>query len=127
MKRWSPGERPADASDRPKRESWIVRAVSRLREWVKERWPALLVAAAVLIQYRAPLWGRVYWFEDIAAYFEPLWTASARAMRTGSLPTWDLGAWSGQPILGDPQVGALYPPNWIWLLVKPLRAYAWLA
>src|SRR5947209_3274793 len=97
--------------------------MKRAREW----WPALLVSALVLWQFRAPLLGRVYWFEDIQAYFHPLWTAAARTMRRGDLPSWDLGAWAGQPLLGDPQIGALYPPNWLWLVVAPLRAYALLA
>jgi hypothetical protein len=69
----------------------------------------------------------VWWFEDIQAYFVPLWTAAARAMRHATAPTWDLGAWSGQPLIGDPQIGLFYPPNWIWLWVSPVRAYAWLA
>src|SRR3954447_916642 len=87
---------------------------------------ALIVALAIAWQYRAPLLGRVWWFEDIAAYFQPLWTAAARQMRRGSLPSWELFAWSGQPVIGDPQVGALYPLNWLWMLLNPLRSYAWL-
>jgi hypothetical protein len=61
-----------------------------------------LVALAIGWQYRAPLVGRVWYFEDIAAYFVPLYAAAARAMRTGGFPTWALGAWSGQPLVGDP-------------------------
>ena len=99
-----------------------MKAAARLRS----AWPAILVAVAIAWQYRAPLLGRVYWFEDIAAYFHPLYTAVARQMRWGSLPSWDLGAWSGQPLLGDPQIGALYPPNWLWLAMPPMRMYAWL-
>jgi hypothetical protein len=86
----------------------------------------VLVVLAIGWQFHAPLVGRVYHFEDIAAYFEPLWTAAARQMRLGSLPSWELGAWSGLPLLRDPQVGALYPPNWLWLVLSPLRVYAWL-
>jgi len=85
-----------------------------------------VVAAALCVQFRAPLVGRVWFFEDIAAYFEPLWTAAARQMRWGSLPSWDNGAWCGLPLLGDPQVGVLYPLNWLWMIVSPLRLYAWL-
>jgi hypothetical protein len=84
------------------------------------------VAIAILIQYRAPLLGRIWFFEDIQAYFLPLWTAVARNLRHGYLPSWDLGAWSGQPLLGDPQIGILYPPNWLILILHPMRAYAWL-
>jgi hypothetical protein len=87
----------------------------------------IIVGAAIAWQFRAPLIGKVWCFEDIEAYFLPLWSAAARAMRHGIIPTWDLGAWSGQPLVGDPQIGIFYPPNWIWLWVNPLRAYAWLA
>lgn len=86
--------------------------------------PLLLVIAAVLWQFAPVLSGRVYRFEDIAGYFEPLWTAAARAMRAGRWPLWDGGAWSGQPIVGDPQAGVFYPPNWLWLALPVLRAYA---
>jgi hypothetical protein len=84
----------------------------------------LVVAAVALLQFAPVLAGRVYRFEDIAGYFEPLWTAAARAMRSGRWPGWDSGAWSGQPLLGDPQLGAFYPPHWLWLGLPILRAYA---
>ncbi len=87
----------------------------------------LAVVAAVLVQFRAVLAGRVFRFEDIAGYFEPLWTAAARAMAQGRLPLWDGGAWGGQPLVGDPQAGIFYPPNWLWLALPVLRAYAVLA
>ncbi|HEX9102849.1 MAG TPA: hypothetical protein VF997_11630, partial [Polyangia bacterium] len=94
--------------------------------WLKRWWPALIVAAAVVLQFGAPLVGRVWFFEDIAAYFAPLYTSAAAAMRNGAFPTWDLGAWSGQPLVGDPQLGLFYPPNWLWMVVHPTRTYAWL-
>src|SRR5258706_15210836 len=87
-------------------------------------WPLLVTATAIAMQYRAAdvlLRGRVFWFEDIAAYFVPLYSAAARLMRAGSLGSLDGGAWAGQPILGDPQVGMLYPLNWLWLWVRPVR------
>jgi hypothetical protein len=97
-----------------------------MSERIRRHIPAALVWLAVAFQFRAVWLGRVYWFEDIAAYFQPLYTAAARAMRSGTLPSWDLGAWSGQPLIGDPQIGIFYPPNWIWLILRPVRAYAWL-
>lgn len=92
---------------------------------LSERGPALLVVLAVAWQYRAPLLGRVWYFEDIASYFVPLYSAAARAMRSGQLPLWDPGAWGGQAVLGDPQVGCFYPPNWAWLALSPVTLYAW--
>jgi hypothetical protein len=84
---------------------------------------ALVVAAPWVFLWRRALVGRVLFFEDVAAYFLPLWTAAARRMRSGRLPSWELGAFSGQPLLGDPQIGIFYPPHWIWLAVAPARAY----
>ncbi|MDO9019758.1 MAG: YfhO family protein [Deltaproteobacteria bacterium] len=95
--------------------------------WARDRWAALVVAAAVAWQYRAPLTGRVWYFEDIAAYFVPLHTAAAKAMRAGGLAVWEPGAWSGQPVIADPQVGCFYPLHWLWLAVQPVTLYAWLA
>jgi len=95
--------------------------------WLMAWLPATVMVLAIAWQYRAGLVGRVYWFEDISAYFEPHWTAAARQMRAGYLGSWDLGAWSGFPLVGDPQIGVLYPLQWLWLLVHPLKLYAWLA
>lgn len=97
-----------------------------LVSWLERWWPALIVALAIVWQFGAPLVGRVWFFEDIAAYFVPLYTGAAAAMRRGAFPTWDLGAWSGQPLVGDPQLGLFYPPSWIWMLLHPARMYAWM-
>ena len=83
------------------------------------------MVGAVVVQLLGVVTGGVFFFEDVAAYFEPLWSAAARASRAGELPTLALGAWSGQPLLGDPQVGILYPPHQLlWLVAPVVRAYA---
>ena len=97
-------------------------ATERAKRW----WPVALVVVAIAWQYRAPLVGRIWFFEDIAAYFVPLYAVAGSAMRNGVFPTWDLGAWSGQPLVGDPQLALFYPPNWLWMVLHPARAYAWL-
>ena len=97
-----------------------------MMERLKRGWPILIVAAAIVWQFGAPLLGRVWFFEDIAAYFVPLYAAAAQSMKLGEFPTWALGAWSGQPLVGDPQLGLFYPLNWLWMLLHPARAYAWL-
>jgi hypothetical protein len=104
-----------------------------MRSWLRRSWPRLVVVFVGSVVgltlgwlYRAPLLGRVYLFEDVASYFAPHWAAAARQMRAGMLPSYDLGAWSGHPLVGDPQVGALYPLSWAWLLVSPVVLYAWL-
>jgi len=100
--------------------------ILRTGRWLRRWWPLVVVGLALGWLYRAPLLGRVYLFEDVASYFVPHWAAAARQMRAGVLPSYDLGAWSGHPLLGDPQVGVLYPLSWAWLVLSPVVLYAWL-
>ena len=85
----------------------------------------LIILAPIVWLYRGVLAARVFYFEDIAAYFGPLWTACARTMREGRLPTHMLETFAGQPLLGDPQLGIFYPPHWLWVWIAPVRLYAW--
>jgi hypothetical protein len=89
------------------------------------RTAVVIVLVAIAISLRGVVCGGLLYYEDIAAYFEPLWTAVATSLRHGELPRWALGAWGGQPLLGDPQIGVFYPPHWIlWVLCSPVRAYS---
>jgi hypothetical protein len=99
--------------------------VSRVFRGLRALAGPLLILVAVLAQFAAVVRGRVYAFEDITDYFQPLWSAAARAVSAGRLPLWERGAWSGQPLVTDPQLGVFYPGNWLWLLLPVLRAYAW--
>ena len=81
----------------------------------------------ISLEFWPVLLGRVYRFEDISDYMQPLFSAVRRQILSGHLPLWDRGAFSGQPIFGDPQLGIFYPPNWLCLLVPVLRGYALLA
>lgn len=40
----------------------------------------------------------------------PLLLDAYRQLRSGTVPIWTAGRWGGSPLLGDPIVGALYPP-----------------
>ena len=84
-------------------------------------------ALAIAWQYRAPLVGRVWCFEDIAAYFVPLYTrggardAHGAASRRGtSAPGRDSRSSAIR------SSGCFYPPNWLWMMMNPTRLYAWL-
>ncbi len=54
---------------------------------------------------------------DTFTYFYPYWTVRDRFFRAGELPLWTPDIFMGAPLLANPQIGALYPPNWltIWL------------
>lgn len=56
---------------------------------------------------------------DTFAYFYPYWDARDAALMAGELPLWMPDLFMGAPLLANPQVGALYPPNW---LTAPLPA-----
>jgi len=49
----------------------------------------------------------------------PLLTDAVRQVRGGRLPVWTAGRWGGSPLIGDPVVGALYPPYYASYLLTP--------
>lgn len=50
---------------------------------------------------------------DTFTYFYPYWTIRDGFLRAGQLPLWTPDLFMGAPLLANPQVGALYPPNWL--------------
>ena len=50
---------------------------------------------------------------DTFAYFYPYWDARDVALRAGELPLWTSDLFMGAPLLANPQLGTLYPPNWL--------------
>lgn len=50
---------------------------------------------------------------DTFTYFYPYWTVRDRFFRAGELPLWTPDIFMGAPLLANPQIGALYPPNWL--------------
>src|SRR5262249_4366988 len=45
-------------------------------------------------------------------------------MRRGEVPLWDEHELLGRPLHGDASFPTFYPPDWIGLLVTPVRGYA---
>lgn len=56
---------------------------------------------------------------DTYNYFYPYWDARNDAFRAGEMPLWTPEIFMGAPLFANPQLGALYPPNW---LTAPLSA-----
>lgn len=56
--------------------------------------------------------------------FRPLPAFSLR--NTGELPLWNPWSMAGVPWLGNPQSGAFYPPNWLYLLLPSTVCANWL-
>lgn len=59
------------------------------------------------------------WGPDLATQVLPWFQEQARQWNRGTFPLWDPYLWAGQPLIGQAQPGAAYPPNWI-LFALPL-------
>jgi len=68
--------------------------------------PALLFLPAIAENH-------LPFFMDIVAQFFPWRCAVARQLEAGHLPLWTSSIYAGVPLLANPQVAALYPPNWL--------------
>jgi hypothetical protein len=59
---------------------------------------------------------------DSYLYFYPYWAARDTALLQGQIPLWTPDIFMGVPLLSDPQVGTLYPPNWLTITLPPPEA-----
>jgi hypothetical protein len=83
---------------------------------------AAVLTALVVAQYAgAVLTSRVYHFEDAADGYYPGHEATRRALKEGTLPLWEPGAWSGWPAVVDPYNGVYYPPNVLYYVLGGAR------
>ncbi|PWU12654.1 MAG: hypothetical protein C5B51_00300 [Terriglobia bacterium] len=57
---------------------------------------------------------------DMAYQVLPWYQFEAVSLHSGAFPLWDPHVWGGQPLVGQLQPGAAYPPNWL-LFLLPLR------
>ncbi|HWB84602.1 MAG TPA: YfhO family protein [Bryobacteraceae bacterium] len=60
------------------------------------------------------------WSPDMAEQVLPWYEVQAQQWHNHAFPLWDPYVWAGQPLLGQAQPGAAYPPNWL-LFWLPLR------
>ncbi len=88
---------------------------------------AALLGTLLLALFFAPLAdpGRVLVARDVLKFHLPL-RASWAELAHGGAAQWDPFAQGGQPLVSNPNYGALYPPSWIALLLPPHAALAWL-
>src|SRR5262245_35500324 len=92
--------------------------VSR-RGWL---WAGALLAVGVAVLHREVLFGgQVYHLEDAADGYYPSHVAILRALRAGTLPTWERGSWAGWPLAADPYYGLFYPLSILFALLGPVR------
>ncbi len=87
---------------------------------------ARLLGIAVVVLFFLALYGRflVGWAPsggDTVNQYLPYQQLIREAVRAGEAPLYNAMTFCGRPLMGDVQVGVLYPPNWLhWLLPLPL-------
>lgn len=88
--------------------------------------PGVLLLIAVLFYWKLTLTSQFTWLEgpDAANLDLPWLQFQAGEWHRGRFPLWDPNGWFGQPLVGQGQPGAAYPPNWLLFLV-PLK-HGWI-
>jgi hypothetical protein len=94
-------------------------ATGRLQE---AAWTLLLLAICICFFWKLVLTNQYTWLDnpDAANQVLPWYQFQAGEWHQGRFPLWDPYHWGGQPLLGQAQPGAAYPPNWL-LFLAPLR------
>jgi hypothetical protein len=97
-------------------------------------WPApgKVALAAALVLFAA-IYGAVIFApsgyapathdSDFYLYYFPMTEVAFDLLREGHLPVWNPYIYAGMPYLASIEVGVLYPPNWIHLLLSTERAF----
>ena len=94
---------------------------NQARDWlVAAAWPALLFVICIGFFWKLVLTDQYTWLDspDVAYRVLPSYQFQAGEWHAGRMPLWDL--YTGQPLLGQADSGAAYPPNWL-LFLAPLR------
>jgi hypothetical protein len=96
----------------------------------KERWLRLclllMVAMVFATVVRHP--GEVLYSEtsDLIAQHHPFRTLQVRSLHERGRPQlWNPTSFGGMPLIGDPQAGIWYPPNWLNALAPLENSHAW--
>lgn len=62
---------------------------------------------------------------DLNGWILPETVAALAQLRAGEIPLWNPDSLCGQPLLANLAFPAFYPPNWLFLVLDPLRAVGW--
>lgn len=90
-------------------------------------WPALVVAAAVLLLFHEPvLHGRIAYEWDTTYFYHPLAAWFSEQLRAGRIPLWSPHLFGGYPIFADGETGMLAPLLLPLYLLLPFEAaFVW--
>jgi len=96
------------------------RPLRRIGRWLLG--PAVVAMLVAGFFWKLALSDEFLWIDssDLANQVLPWFQFQASQWHAGRFPLWDPYLWCGQPLIGQAQPGAAYPPNWI-LFLLPLR------
>lgn len=86
-------------------------------------WLALPALAPLVVWLESARAGRVLAPGDGLTYYLPVQVLAARTWSQGIVPGWDPWSFGGSPLLATSQVGALYPPNLVHLILPAAAAH----
>jgi hypothetical protein len=84
---------------------------------------AVLLAIPVVVIVVPALFGHAIVNADNQIQNFPLRALAGQDLRHGHLPLWDPYIWSGSPLLGGLNAGALYPFSWLFAVLPALAAW----
>lgn len=85
---------------------------------LRQHWPVVGLLGAIVLWYGPWLVApEVRMGGDVTTEFYPWLAYAVSELRLGRLPLWGPHSVAGAPLLANPQVGILYPPNWPLLAV----------
>lgn len=96
--------------------------LARLGHWLcRPGWlsPALLLAFTLFFYWKILFTNRISFPWDALGFFYPYLSYVHEELRHFRLPLWTPYAFSGFPIIGDPEAQIFYPPNWLFVLIHP--------
>jgi hypothetical protein len=112
----------AQAMQAPKTQPILAKMTALMLTRITPSIRSLLLSVVVLTiitgtLHREVLFGNaIYHMDDAADNYYPARVAFLRAVREGTLPSWENGTMSGWPLLADPYYGYFYPLNVVFYL-----------
>jgi len=79
----------------------------------------IIIVTVFLFFYKLAFTNLILARGDTFTYFYPYWGARDDAFTEDSLPLWTSNLFMGAPLLANPQLGTLYPPNWLTFGLSP--------
>jgi hypothetical protein len=87
---------------------------------------AIILLASAAVMWRILFGGHSLSGGDLVNQYIPYKALIVEQIRAGEFPHWNPMTFCGRPLQGDIQVGVFYPPNAIFLILNPIRAFDWL-